>query len=91
MKTLFQGDKLLLKQDGDTLILDVTLNGNLTKTQMRRLDDALSLAGEDTWFAAAERRVEVEALVREINAQRVIQWTSLIERERARQQREGGR
>ena len=87
MRTLHESQTLLLKQDGDTLILDVKPEGELTAAQVRKLDKLLSPAGEDTWFGDASRRAEVLALVGRIERP----WTSRAEAERAAQQRIGGR
>lgn len=87
MKTLHDGKNLALKLDGNTLILDIKPDGELTAAQVRKLDRLMSPAGEDTWFGDASKQAEVLALVGRIERP----WTSRAEAERAAQQRIGGR
>jgi hypothetical protein len=86
---LHSGKNLLLKQDGDTLILDTKLGGKLTESQVSQIDDLMSPADEDSWFGEASKREEVVALVKQI--ERDLPWTSRAEESRANQQRIGGR
>ena len=87
MKTLHDGKQLILKEDGDTLLLDVKLEGELTPAQIRKLDRILTPADEDSWFGDTSRKHEILALVRQIE----MPFTSRAEEARARQQRVGGR
>lgn len=89
MTVLHSGKNLLLKQDGDTLILDAKREGALTESQVSQIDRLMSRSAEDSWFGDASKQAEVLALVKQI--ERDLPWTSRAEESRAYQQRIGGR
>ena len=80
-----------MKEDSDGLVLDIKTVGELTDAQIRRIDRAMELAGEDTWYADASKRDEVLSLVRQFDSPREVPWTSRAEQMRAAQQKVGGR
>ena len=88
MKTLLDGPNVDLKQDGDTLILDVRWGGRITRDQIKLIESKGMVEAEnDTWYGDAKARPEVEALVKLINQP----WASREEERRAFQAMVGGR
>ncbi len=85
MRTLHDSSAFLLKQDGDTLVLDA--RQELTAAQVRKIDRLMSPADEDSWFGEASRKAEILALIRQID----MPFTIKAEEARAHQQRIGGR
>ena len=88
MKTLHSGRNILLKLDGDTLILDGQWGGRITRDQIALIEaKGMVNSGEDTWYGAVESQAEVLKLAKLIDQP----WVSREEERRAFQQMRGGR